>query len=262
VWPQASEGAVEVIVIDDASTDGTPAAVRDGFPEVRLLVNADNTGPARARNIAARAASGRLLLFLDSDGAVAPAWLDVMLAADDGETVLLGRTVDYGDGRLQQGPRRATFIGKSLPCRPERANTGGAGNLGVPRACFDTLQGFDEDIPLYFEDSDFCIRARKAGFRFRYLDGAVFRHKGSGLRHGEGITRQEHNSTYAMLKAYRGKPLHLALFTLLNGLWLILRLATWGLAGRPADAKRLWRGWTSAYARRHAATRRTKVDAS
>lgn len=240
---------VEIVVIDDASSDDTPAMVRERFPEVRFIVNEENKGPAYSRNVASRAARGRLLIYLDSDGAVTPGWLDAMLAADDGHTVLLGCAVDYASGRVQRLPRRATFIGKSLQCRPERANTGPSCNLGVPRACFDRLNGFDEEIPHYFEDSDLCIRAGRAGFGFRYLPEAVFRHKGCDIAQGEAIAKQEHNSTYAMLKAYRGRWFHLAAFTALNGAWVAIRLVQWSLSGRIKDCARLWRGWSSAYRR-------------
>jgi len=240
---------VEVIVVDDASSDDTVAAVRRSYPQVRILSNTENRGPAFSRNTAARAARGRLLLFLDSDGVVTDPWLPEMLAHDDGKTVLLGCAVDYTGGRVQRLPRRATFIGKSLHCRSNRANTGPSCNLGVPRYCFEAIQGFDEEIPHYFEDSDFCIRARRAGFRFQYLPRAVFRHKGDDVMRGDAIRKQEHNSTYAMLKAYRNSPVRRAAFTLANGLWLAVRLAMWGVHGRIDDCRRLWTGWTSAHQR-------------
>jgi len=249
----AAEGApgtaVEVLVVDDASTDGTPAMLRESFPAVRLLVSETKLGPAAARNLGSRAARGALLLYLDSDGAVAPGWLGEMLAADNGRTVLLGCAVDYEGGRVQGLPRRATFLGKSLRCRPERANTGPSCNLGAPRVCFEAIGGFDEEIPYYFEDSDFCIRARKAGFAFQYLPDAIFRHKGDEMKKGDAVRMQEHNSTYAMLKCYRHAPVSFVLFSVGNGLWLSLRLVLWPLRGRGTDAWRLLRGWGSAYAR-------------
>ena len=240
---------VEVIVIDDGSSDGAVERIRQGYPHVRLIANEENLGPARSRNMAGRAARGALLLFLDSDGVVEEGWLEEMLAHDDGETVLLGCAVDYEGGRVQRLPRRATFIGKSLRCPPRWANTGPSCNLGVPRARFESLGGFDEELRHYFEDSDLCIRARKAGARFKYLANAVFRHKGADRLQGAAIHKQEHNSTYAMLKAYEGRPLLIAAFSLANGLWLFLRLFAWLMDARLEDCGRLWRGWTTAYAR-------------
>ena len=244
-----TERRVEVVVVDDASTDGVADAIAARHPGVRLLRQEHNIGPAAARNLGSLAARGGLLLYLDSDGVVTPGWLGAMLAAHDGSTVLLGCAVGYEGGRVQGLPRRATFLGKSLKCAPHRANTGPSCNLAIPRACFDALDGFDEEIPYYFEDSDLCIRARRAGFRFAYLPNAVFRHKGNEFKKGEAIRLQEQHSTYAMLKAYRGNAPLRAVFTLANATWLFCRLALWTIQGRRQDAARLWRGWREAYAR-------------
>lgn len=240
---------VAVVVVDDASTDGVAQAIAAAYPEVRVLRLEENVGPAAARNLGYRQVEAPLVLYLDSDGEVSPGWLDAMLGAHDGETVLLGCAVDFEGGRVQGLPRRATFLGKSLRCAPHRANTGPSCNLGVPRACLDAIGGFDEEIPYYFEDSDLCIRARKAGFRFRYLPHALFRHKGDERKKGEAIRMQEHNSTYAMLKAYRTQPLLRCAFTIANGVWLGLRLGLWTVQGRREDAARLYAGWRTAYTR-------------
>lgn len=234
---------VEVIVVDDASCDGTASAVAEGYPWVRLEVMEKAPGPSAARNRAARVASGRLLLFLDADGEVAVGWLEAMLAADDGHTVLLGNVVDFVGGRVQSVPRRSTFLGKSLRCRPERANTGPSCNLGMPKALFDALGGFDEELPYYFEDSDLCIRAKRAGAKFRFVAEAVFRHHGSEVKRGEAIRLQEANSVYAMLKGYEGDWVRMVGFTLGNWIWLQARVLMWCLAGRWRDAGLLIRGW-------------------
>lgn len=240
---------VEVIVIDDASTDGTADLIKASYPHVRLFVNERNLGPACARNRGAREARGGLLIFLDSDAVPSSAWLEAMLAHDDGATLLTGRVTDFEGTRVQIGPRRATFLGKSLPCAPDRANTGGSGNLAIPRSVFLEIGGFDEEIPFYFEDSFLCIRARKAGLKAKYLADAVVRHKGRGVKEGMAVWMQEHNSTYAMLKHYRGNLPAMALFLLLNTLWALLRIVTLALRMRPTDSRRIFSGCRSACAR-------------
>ena len=98
-----------------------------------------------------------------------------------------------------------------------------------------------------------------AGFAFRFVEEAIFRHHGSEVKTGEAVYMQEHNSTYAMLKFYGASPLRRGLFTLANGLWMALRLLGWTLRGRTADARRLFRGWRTAhirFARRRAHTDR------
>ncbi len=150
---------------------------------------------------------------------------------------------------MQSLPRRATFLGKSLRCKPARANTGPSCNLGVPRRLFEELGGFDEELPYYFEDSDLCIRARRAGAVFTFAEDAVFRHKGSEKKQGDAIRLQEAHSTYAMLKLYRGEPTKRMLFMVLNTAWMLARALVWRLRGRSEDAKRLWRGHREGMAR-------------
>ncbi len=239
----------EVVVVDDASTDGTADMLAGRFPWVRVTVNSANLGPGPARNAAAAEARGELLVFLDSDAVPCGGWLEQLSAVDDGETVLIGRMLDYSTGMLQYGPRRATFLGKSLPCRAGRANTGPTANLAVPRRLFEGVGGFDPEIPNHFEDSWLCIRLGRAGARFRYVSGAVVRHKGDTGKHGDEIRLQEHNSTYAMLKYYADAPVQRAVFSVCNAVWMAWRWLRWMLTGRDAEAVLLWRGWASAYRR-------------
>lgn len=239
----------EVIVVDDGSTDGTTAAIVARYPDVRVLSLPATQGPSHGRNAGARVARGELLLFLDGDGEVTAGWLKAMVQRHTGSTVLLGNVVDFHGDRVQSLPRRSTFIGKSVRCGPERANTGPSCNLGIPRTAFEALGGFDEELPYYFEDSDLCIRARRAGYTFRFVPDAVFRHYGSEKKSGAAILMQEHNSTYGMLKYYEGDRPRLIAFTLMNGYWMVARLMVWLLCGRLTDGFRLLRGWASAHSR-------------
>ncbi len=239
----------EVIVLDDASTDGTAEMLAVQFPWVRVVVNPTNVGPGPARNLAAATARGALLVFVDSDAVPCEGWLGQLAAADDGKSVLIGKVLDYNSGAVQYGPRRATFLGKSLRCRPERVNTGGAGNMAIPKSLFDSVGGFDPEIPNCFEDSWLCIRLGRAGARFRYVADAIVRHKGDTGKHGDEIRMQEHNSTYAMLKFYADTPLMRAAFTVCNALWMALRRVAWTFTGRGEDAALLWKGWVTAHRR-------------
>lgn len=248
-WEHLPGLGAEVIVVDDGTRDGSGDWVRAAHPGARLIANAAPMGPSHGRNRAAAIARGRLLVFLDDDAVPQPGWLEAILARDDGTRILGGRILDMDSDREQGGPARHTFLGKRLPCAPGRANAGTSANLAVPAEAFRALGGFDEDLPYYFEDSDLCIRATRAGFGFAYLPEAVVRHRGSERKTGRAIHLQERHSTYAMLKAYRGDWPRLAAFTAANAVWMIARAIAWTAAGRPGDAARLWRGWREAHAR-------------
>src|SRR5262245_50338862 len=69
----------EVLVVDNASSDGTAAYIAERHPEVKLLANATNQGFGRACNQGARAAGGEMLLFLNPDVIVTPDWLTILV---------------------------------------------------------------------------------------------------------------------------------------------------------------------------------------
>lgn len=241
----------EIMVVDDASTDGTSDLIESQYPDVCLIVNEQNMGPAVSRNRGSREARGRLLIFLDSDAVPEKDWYENLCKNDDGQTLLIGCIKDYEGERIQGGPRRITYIGKSVRCAEDMANTGASCNMAIPNNFFTELGGFDEELSEYFhfEDSDLCVRANKVGVPAKYVSDAVVRHKGDEFKRGKFIWNQEFNSTYAMLKFYRGKPLATLYFTLLNTSWALSRIIILILKGRFKDGYRILSGCISAYRR-------------
>jgi GT2 family glycosyltransferase len=195
----------EIIVVDNASTDGAADMVAAAFPEVRLIRNAANVGFARANNQAARAARGRYLFFLNNDTVVPPGVLHELVEYldDHPDVVLVGPRLRDARGRVQASHRRAptvaTFVHRTWAFRVlagrreayhryRRDDVPGAAPRDVdvllgaalmtPADRFRALAGWDEDFAFGGEDLELCHRARRHG-RVVYHPGIEMTHLGS-----------------------------------------------------------------------------------
>lgn len=170
---------LEVLVVDDASTDETTEVIRS-FP-VKSLRTARSVGPSASRNLAARRARGEVLAFLDSDCVPSPQWLKELvgfLAEPD-----VGAVGGYVDGYFHLTPLdryEKTCSPLNMGQRMRRAGPETSSfylptcNLLVPRHIFLQLGGFDEDLYVG-EDVDFCWRLRKRGYVIYYsAEGRVW----------------------------------------------------------------------------------------
>jgi glycosyltransferase involved in cell wall biosynthesis len=149
---------LEVIVVDDGSTDGTPAAVR-AFPDARY-VRQPNRGPAAARNAALGLARGELVAFMDHDDLWTPDKLGVQVAHLAQHPSLAGVVAhfrhflsdDVGEmPRLPEARFRGDRVGWCTP------------TLVVRRAVFDQVGLFDQTYRIG-HDTDWFFRARERGF--------------------------------------------------------------------------------------------------
>ncbi len=185
---------VETIVVDNASED-PPGP---GLPADRLIRNDTNEGWANAVNRGAAASRGRRLLLLNPDAELVPGALDALrgfFARPPADLGPVGGRLLFSDGRSQPScgpfPTLATLVSR-LPLastrRPYYLWRDWAGAQPVPvdwvtgaflaveRALFDELGGIDPDFFLYYDDVDFCLRARRLGRRAYYLPTAVAYH--------------------------------------------------------------------------------------
>lgn len=187
--------ALDVIVVDNASTDGSPALVRESYPQVRLLENRENLGFSRANNQGIRVATGRHILLLNSDTIVQPGAFEAMVALLDRHPRLgvVGAELLNLDGSLQ--PSWAAFptwlsevLGRNFRARrPMSAEPGaylvdwvGGACLAARREAIVEVGLLDEAIFMYTEETDWCYRFVKAGWGVAYLEGAKVTHLGGG----------------------------------------------------------------------------------
>jgi glycosyltransferase involved in cell wall biosynthesis len=168
-------GTFELIVVDDASTDGT-AAVVDAEPLARLLRLETRIGPYPARNVAAAVARADLLALTDADVIAATDWLEQGIVAFERQDVDLVA----GGIRIPLPPRPSSvaLIDAARHLDQERYVRNGYGvtaNLWVRRTVFDEVGGFNERI-LSGGDAEFGRRAQAAGKRLLYVPEARVDH--------------------------------------------------------------------------------------
>lgn len=195
----------EVIVVDNASTDGSAEMVERFFPEVRLIRAGENLGFARANNLGMRQASGSLLALINSDVVVHPHCFERLAQVMETrpEVAMVGPKVLGADGKIQFTcavvptywnlfcrafaldrllGRWGAFSG--LEMRHWDYERGG--EVGVLSGCFWLLRraaveqvgGLDERFFFYAEDVDWCKRFRDAGWKVVYCPVASVTHFG------------------------------------------------------------------------------------
>jgi len=185
-------GSSEVVVVDNASTDGTAEAVRRAFPEVKVL-ESPNDGYGAAANRGVAACSAPFVLLLNSDVVVRPGALRALAGYLESHTHagLAGPRLENPDGTLQRscfaflGTARLavekTALGRWLggPC--DRSKTApwvlGAA-LAIRREAFEAVGGFDTGFFLYGEEVDLCYRMWQAGWEVHYAPMATVMHIG------------------------------------------------------------------------------------
>ncbi len=196
---------VELVVVDNASTDGSADLVAQRYPAARLIRNRRNVGFAAATNQGTRAATGQAILWLNSDAWLLPGALDRLrrVLDDRPEVGAVGPRLRYPDGRFQPSAQAfpgplAHLVGAAelyrLPLVRRLVN--GAHRLGwdhdcaanvdwltgacllVRRACLDAVGLLDEGYAMYAEELDWCYRAWRSGWAIRFEPAAEVVHVG------------------------------------------------------------------------------------
>jgi N-acetylglucosaminyl-diphospho-decaprenol L-rhamnosyltransferase len=225
VYAHADGLAIEVLVVDNASTDDSVAMVRCDYPQVRLIVNPANVGFARANNQAIAESGGRYVMLLNSDTELMPGCLGHLtsVADSDPRIAAVGARLANPDGSFQAGPsdflNPATAIlepwgiiqtltrNRYYPSySPQRSNqlsecdwVGGA-CLVIRREAISDVGLLDETFFMNCEEMDWCYRMRRRQWRVLYDPDAHVIHHGGASADRQSL--EQRRRTYASKSRY------------------------------------------------------------
>jgi GT2 family glycosyltransferase len=264
---------LEVIVVDNASNDGSPEMVKEEFPEVNLIHAGENLGFARANNLAMKSSNGAYFALVNSDVIIHPGCLETLVSfLEQHKNVgVVGPRVVGGDGNLQRTCRHLPTVwnmvcrvlavdrvfpscqllsGFEMPHRDHDKYT----EAEMLSGCFlvarkmavDEVGGLDEQFFFYGEDIDWCKRFRDAGWKLMLVPEATATHFG-GASSSNAPLRFSIELHRANLKYWLkhhgivGQYIYFFLTTIHHGLRLIVRVlkSILGLGGSPESKHKL-----------------------
>jgi len=245
---------LEAIVVDNASSDFDEAAIREEFPQVRVVANKSNTGYAHGNNQAIELSTGDYVLLLNPDTEVRPGALQGLIdfmeshpnaAAAGGRLVRPDGGVDQccrgfptpialaseylGLSRLFPrsrvfGAYRMTFFGFDRAAEVDQV----MGSLMIiSRKALETIGGFDEEFPIFFNEVDWCFRAKQAGWKIYFTPDAEITHiGGQSTKQVKTQMRVESQRSLRRFyeKHYKGRICPLTYRLVMLGIWLNARL--------------------------------------
>lgn len=243
----------EIIVVDNASQDGSADSLRKEFPTVQVIANSRNLGFSKACNLGARAGQGRFICFLNSDTEGAGPAIDTLAAwlASHPETGIVGPELLAPTGGIIQmswawdctpaGELLSQYLSpqalrdspfkRRLAARLQRRTRQVPVIMGaclmMRRSAFVQIDGFDENFELYFEDSDLCYRCRKAGWQVDFLaEAKVIHHLGQSSQGEWTITTLVYQQSHLAYYRKHSRPILVSLLRFYLFLkWLRLRIS-------------------------------------
>lgn len=187
---QVTETSYEIVVVDNASQDATIATIRASQPDVRILAEAENWGFAGGVNRGIVAAQGAILVLLNPDSVPQVDWLEQLISPLADEQIgVVGSKVLGPDGRIQS---MGTYLQVPVMLTTHRSDGKRDSDqdatpvdvwavhgvaMAFTRRLWEELGGFDEGYyPAYWEEVDFCERARRAGYRVIVVPRSIVQH--------------------------------------------------------------------------------------
>jgi GT2 family glycosyltransferase len=225
----------EIIVVDNASTDNSTEIIEQKFKNIKLIKNRTNKGFAAANNQALRQATGKFILFLNSDTIVLKNSIDILaeFLEKNPQAGLCAPKLLNPDGSIQPNVYRfATFrsilarytifkyFGLFKKARDSYKMRGfsydriteidrpmGAAMMAV-KTTIEKINDFDENFFFYFEDADLCLKLKKAGFKIYFIPDSKIIHVGrasSGMLASHKTDMIFYRSMFTYFRKHRGR---------------------------------------------------------
>ncbi|MFQ5864092.1 MAG: glycosyltransferase [bacterium] len=241
----------EIIVVDNASRDGSAELIRKRFPEVKLVVNTENLGFATASNQGLRMARGEFIALLNPDTIVQEDTFSRMLDffKEHPDTGMLGCKILNPDGTLQLACRRSyptpwvaftklsglshlfpnnKLLGKYNltyldPDRSYEVEAISGSFMLIQRKILDEVGYLDESFFLYGEDLDWCYRIREKGWKVRYFAGTRIIHfKGESTKRTQNDNLKVFYQAMGLFvrKHFKKNYLFIPYWLLLGAIWI------------------------------------------
>lgn len=200
---------LEVIVVDNASTDGSSEFVRKRFQDVKLVERRVNDGWGAGNNVGARVAKGRYV-FIGNDDLVLDRdyFTQTVGVMESDSTIAACQGTMYSFDRRREVESAGKFFNysgvlvsdleRASPKSKETVEIFAANAPLIRRRVFSEMGGFDEDFFLYFEDVDLCWRIWLAGHKVVYVPQAKMYHKG-------GATASKMPSAFILYHSIRNR---------------------------------------------------------
>ena len=257
IYKETRDISFEVIVVDNASSDGSADALEAEFPSMRLVRSSSNDGFAAANNQAAEIASGSQLLLLNPDTIVLDGAVQklVQFARDNRNFAIFGGRTIFEDGSLNPEScwRRPTlwstlcsatglssFLRGSVLFDSESYGhwqRDSVREVDIVSGCFfliskklwDELGGFDTEYFMYGEEADLCLRARHMGHKAVIFPGAVIVHHGGRSESvpGDKLVRLLRSKNLLIQRHWRSPMARIG--SAMLKFWVLTRRIYWGL---------------------------------
>ncbi|WP_238858711.1 glycosyltransferase family 2 protein [Clostridium sp. YIM B02569] len=245
----------EIILVDNASSDGSINKLQDEYRNIvitqklRIIINKDNLGFAKANNIGIKFARGKYILLLNSDTMLKENCLEKCLAKmeKDKNIGALGCKVVLANGELDHAckrgfptPKASLYyflkLHKKNPSKYGQYNALhlSEDNIGevdcltgafmlMPKSIFDKVGGLDEDFFMYGEDIDLCYKIKELGYKILYYPKAQIIHYkgGSSKKKRSKVIYDFHQAMWIFYKKHYYKKYNFAVtFLVFIGIWL------------------------------------------